>query len=258
MAKGVSVKFKSYNETIPRLLDAIKFNLELKKYSKIILKPYLTSEEGKSTPGAFIEQVLRYCLTNKNPAAEIFIADGADGVDTMELFSQQGYKDLAERYSIGLVDLNDSEVQEIEDGEFLRFTRIFYPKILLDSFVIPLPKLSADSELEMISSLSTMIGAYPSSHYTGFFSSKKSKIRKYPMKYVIHDILKCKMPQFTLIDASEKGVILAGNPLEMDKQAAKLIGKDPRQVGFLRLIEQSFQVEEKPKETPKDTETMQK
>ena len=36
MAKGVSIKFKSYKETIPSLLNAIHLERELKRYDKII------------------------------------------------------------------------------------------------------------------------------------------------------------------------------------------------------------------------------
>ena len=85
-----------------------------------------------------------------------------------------------------------------------------------------------------------MLGAFPADYYSGFFSSKKSKIRKHPIKYSIHDILKCKMPDFTIIDASEKGIILAGRPLEMDKQAARLLEKDWKSISHLRLVDETF------------------
>ena len=61
------------------------------------------------------------------------------------------------------------------------------------------------------------------------------------MKYAIHDILKCKMPDFAVIDSSEKGLILAGIPKDIDKQAAKILGMEWKNVDYLRLIEESFQ-----------------
>ncbi len=240
MAKGISIKFKSYNDTVPKMLDVVKLGNELKKHDKIVLKPFISANENDNTSSAFIEEVLSYCIKHKRPEAHIFIAEGADGADTMELFSRYGYRELSDRYSVGLIDLNNAEVQEIEDGEFLKFSQIFYPKILLDSFIISLPKLSTSGETEINGSLSNMLGAFPGEYYRGFFSLSKTKIRKFHIKYSIHDILKCKMPQFAVIDASEKGVILAGLPLDMDKQAAKLLGKDPKSVQYLRLIEQSF------------------
>jgi hypothetical protein len=151
-----------------------------------------------------------------------------------------GYKKLAEKYSIGLIDLNNAESEEMQNGDFLKFDSIMYPKILLESFVISLPKIAVDPELEMIGSLSNMIGAFPLRYYKGLFSSDKTKIRRWPIKYSLHDILKCKVPELAIIDASEKGAILAGVPFEMDKQAAKLLGKEWRSISHLRLYEESF------------------
>lgn len=240
MAKGVSIKFKSYGESVSKLLELIKLKTEIQKHGQIILMPHLSSNETANTPGGFVEAVLRFCLDNKNPETEVFIADGADGEDTMELFEKNGYKKLSERYSIGLIDLNKTEVEEIMDGEFLKLEKIMYPKILLNSFIISLPKIMENAESDMQGSLSIMMGAYPAEYYTGFFSSKKNKLNKWPVKYSIHDILKCKMPEYAIADASSKGVILAGIPLEIDKQCAKILGKDWKSVGYLRLISESF------------------
>ena len=149
MAKGVSIKFRSYSETVPRLLELINLGKEIKKHSKIVLKPYLSVIEGEktsSTPIAFVEQVLRFCLKNKNPVSEVFIAEGADGIDTAELFDKLGYSKLAERYGVGLIDLNNTETEEIEHPEFLRFETIHFPSVLSESFLISLPPLSKNEE----------------------------------------------------------------------------------------------------------------
>ena len=74
--------------------------------------------------------------------------------------------------------------------------------------------------------------------YSGIFSRKKSKIRKWPIKYSIHDIIRCKMPDFSIIDSSENKVILAGLPVEIEKQAARTLGKDWRGIPYLKLIDE--------------------
>ncbi len=239
MVKGASIKLASYAESVPKLLNHLKVDNELKKYDKIILKPAIKNEQSY-TPIAFVESVLKYCLENKNPVAQISIAEGVDGHDTTELFQSLGYRALAEKYSIGLIDLNDTEIEEVINSEFLKFESIKYPKILLESCVISLPFLEQDQETEISDSLTNMLGAYPSKYYAGFFSLKKNKIRKWPIKYSIHDILKCKMPNFSIIDASSKGQILAGLPLEVDKQAAKLINADWRSISHLKLVSETF------------------
>ena len=241
MIKGASIKFTSYGESVPKLLALLKVQNELKKYDKIILKPYIKNSDSY-TSLEFIESVLQFCIQNKNPVAEIFIAEGVDGLDTTELYESLGYQKLAEKYSVGLIDLNDTEVEEVLNSEFLKFESINYPKILLKNCVISLPPLREDDETEITTSLSNMLGAFPAQHYSGFFSLKKNKIRKWPIKYSIHDILKCKMPNFAVIDASSKGQIIAGLPIEIDKQAAKLYAGDWKTISHLKFIDESFRL----------------
>ena len=52
------------------------------------------------------------------------------------------------------------------------------------------------------------------------------------------------MPDFSILDASSKGLILAGLPLEIDKQAAKLLDKDWRNVPYIKLIDDSIHKDE--------------
>lgn len=247
MAKGVSVKFKSYEETIPAVLKLLKLEAELKKYSTIVLKPYLGSSAEQSTNPKIVEAVLHYCMQNKNPAADVYVAEGADGVETEELFENYGYKQLAEKNSVGLIDLNTAETEEIQYDGFLKFSKIFYPKILKDSFIISIPPLIENEETMIMGSLPNMLGAYPSAFYSGFFTQQKKKIRKWPIRYSVYDILRCKMPQLAIIDASSKGVLLAGKPIEMDKQAAKILGINWKDVPYLKIVAQGFSDEEEEK-----------
>ena len=136
--------------------------------------------------------------------------------------------------------MNTAEVNEVRNSGFVKFDGIMYPKILSDSFVISLPPLGEHPEFEISGSLANMIGAYPSKYYKGFFTKKKTKLRNWPIRYSIHDILKCKLPNFAIIDASDKGFILAGQPLEMDKQSVKLLGREWKTVSHLKLAHESF------------------
>lgn len=244
MAKGAAIRFTSYGETVPKILNLLKVGNELKKYDKIVLKPYLSSKNDNATPVELVEEVLKYCHQNKNPVAEIFIAEGADGEDTNDLFVKLGYQTLAEKHDVSLVDLNETETDLVEMDGTLRFDRINYPTLLMESFVISLPKLGEDGETGIAGSLSNMLGAYPARYYSGFFSSTKNKLRKSPIKFAIHDSLKCKMPNLALLDATEQGSILAGLPLEIDKQAAKLLGHDWKNISYLSLAHDSFTEEE--------------
>jgi uncharacterized protein (DUF362 family) len=243
MVKGASIKFQSYGETIPKLLSILKLDQELKKHDKIVLKPFLNSlnlSDSRNTSVNFIIPILEFCLKHKNPVTEVFIAEGADGYNTQELFDSLGYTELAEKYGIGLIDLNETETEELDLANFLSFQKIQYPRILLDSFVISAPKISEDPESAILASLSNMLGAYPSRFYSGLFSTKKNKIRKEPMQYQIHDILACKMPDFSILDSSHEGSIMAGIPLEMDKQALKVLHKEESEVPYITLTNEAF------------------
>lgn len=258
MVKGASIKFTSYQESVPRLLGLLKVQNELKKYDKIILKPYIKDSETH-TKKEFLEEVLKFCMATKNPVSSVFIAEGADGEDTMELFENIGYQKLAEKYSIGFIDLNNTETEEVVNADFLKFEEIKYPKILRESCVISLTPLQTDEETGIITSLSNMLGAFPSKHYSGFFSLKKNKIRKWPIHYSIHDILKCKMPNFAVIDASQQGSILAGLPIHIDKTAANHLGKEWKSIQHLKLASESFasSLEKKVEKNPESEEVQE-
>ena len=241
MVKGIAVNFESYTETIPKILETIKFSEELKKHDKIILKPNLQSDSVEnSTKPEFLEAVLKFIMENKNPGTEVFITEGCDGKDTMETFNELGFSNLSEKYGVGLIDLNKAEVEEIQNERFKKFDSIKYPKILLESFVISLPTLKRHEENGIAASLENMLGVFPSKYYSGFFSKKKTKLDHISKEYQIHDILQCKMPEFTVIDASQYKTIIAGQPFEMDKQAAKALGLDWQSIPHLKLLDQTL------------------
>lgn len=240
MVKGVSAKFTSYEETLGKLLRVIKFDNVLRDEERVVLKPNLMNGVGGGTSVEFVEPILKFCMQHKNPGTEIFIAEGCDGQDTMEVFDEMGYKDLAEKYGVGLIDLNRTETEEKLSENFLTFDKIHYPRILLDSFVISLPVMREDPDVVLAGALSNMVGAFPAMHYKGFFSKRKNKLDAYPMKYQVHDIVVCKHPEFAIVDGSDNEVILAGQPLEIDKKAAEALGIGVQGVGYLRLIEESL------------------
>jgi uncharacterized protein (DUF362 family) len=250
MAKGASIKFKTFNESVLKLLELINLQTELKKHDSIILKINLFKDESiKSTNTEFAESVLRFCLAYKSPTAQVFIAEGAEGIDTQELFESKGYKVLAEKYGIGLIDLNNSETEEIAKKNFQSFDVIHYPSILKNSFVISIPSLSQTPETLITGIFSSFLGAFPSKYYRGFFAKDKSKMRKHPIKYAIHDIIQCKMPDFAVVDASDKGIILAGIPLEIEKQSAKLEGFEWNHLPYLKMLNETLEQDEDNSET---------
>lgn len=241
MVKGLAVRLKSYDETIPKVLGLIKLSEELKKHKNIVIKIQLVpGQPENSTKIEFLEPLVQFCVANKNPGSDIILAEGCDGAETRDLFDEFGFTRLAEKYSLGLIDLNESSSVEVQNPEFLRFKSIHYPELLLNSFVITATPARLNAELGLSASLDTMLGAFPGYKYRGFFSSTKKKLKEHPTKYQIHDILKCKMPDLAVIDAGDKGFLITGKPLDMDKQTTKLFGLDWNNVPHIRLIDESF------------------
>jgi len=241
MVKGLAVRLKSYEETIPKVMGLIKLSEELKKHKNIVIKVHLVpGHPENSTKIEFLEPLIKFCLENKGPGSDLILAEGVDGAETRDLFDEWGFTRLAEKYSIGIIDLNESASVEVQNPEFLRFSSIFYPDLLLNSFVITATPAREHKELGMSASLDTMLGAFPGYKYRGFFSNTKKKLREHPVKYQIHDILKCKMPDLAIIDAGDHGFLITGKPLDMDKQAAKIFGLDWNNIQHIKLVDESF------------------
>ena len=54
------------------------------------------------------------------------------------------------------------------------------------------------------------------------------------------------MPNLGIVDGSSHSILLAGQPIEIDRQMAKVLGLDAKSVGHLRMLEETLiQIQEK-------------
>jgi len=244
MKKIALVKFSSYRESIPSVLDELGAREVLSQQSKIALKPNLVCNRKPpvTTPVNFTKEVLNYCLDCSK--AKILIAEGASA-NTWDCYKNLGYLDLAKRYGIKLIDLNEEEVMVKQSSLFKKFDYIYFPEVLEDCFLISLPVLKDHIEAKVTISLKNMLGCLPKGKYKGekYEGSWKAKMHRWPVDYSIHDVLVCKFPDLAIVDAStgQRGhevsgtpekfnLILAGDPVEVDKKGAEILGKDWREV----------------------------
>jgi uncharacterized protein (DUF362 family) len=102
--------------------------------------------------------------------------------------------------------------------------------------------------------LKNMVGCLPASHYSGFWSYKKSQVHAVDTDQAVADLMLYIRPHLTIIDAIEGlagghlsgrapdppiGKILAGtNVLAADREAARLLGHDPEGIRHLTLAKQ--------------------
>ncbi|MFW9811647.1 MAG: DUF362 domain-containing protein [Candidatus Thorarchaeota archaeon] len=125
-----------------RLLGGIESFV--KPGNKVVIKPNLVfglpPYTGFTTDPPIIEAILNLCM--KVESLELTIAEGAGGIDTNLAFRISGYVELAERYGVNLVDLNDCPGTTISVPEGLLVQEIKVPNIILDCDVlINVPKL---------------------------------------------------------------------------------------------------------------------
>jgi len=252
MARLASVKFTSYEESVRSVLDELNIRSVLHRQSKILLKPNLTCNRQPpvTTPASFVREILEYCLGCSK--AKILIAEGS-GSNTGNCYRDLGYLDMARQYGIKLIDLNEEEVVVKRSSLFKKFDYIYFPKVLEDGFLISLPVLKEHGEAKVTISLKNMLGSFPKGRYQGekYEGSWKAKMHQWPVDYSIHDILVCKFPDLAIVDASvgqkggevsgtpeEFGLILAGDPLEVDKKGAEILGRDWRKIKHIRWADE--------------------
>jgi uncharacterized protein (DUF362 family) len=242
--KVTEANFTSYEKSIPKLLEQADFKKIIKKEKKIILKPNLTLCKAfpTTTDPVFVEEIIKY-IRKYNKKAEIIIAEGSEGDKTNKCYRKLGYEILSKRYKVQLLDLNETKTKKIKSKKFKRYSFIEYPEEILSGFLISLPVLKEDRKTKVTISLKNMLGC--------FGGSWKKTVRSWPVEYLIHDILVCKFPDYTICDASvcqleneingypkELNLLLAGDPLEVDKKGALLLGYDWRRVPHLILAEE--------------------
>ena len=224
MSKVAQIDFVDYDESIRRALELIGAAEVLPQDGLIIIKPNLTNADPPpvTTPVGAAEAVLNYCRGHS--CAEVLIAEGCGSGTTAETFHANGYDDLARRYGIRLVDLNEEPAVLLEDSEALVLKSFHMPEIVRDAFVISLPILKDHSFTKTTISMKNMFGIAPGPYYSG--SWNKSKLHSPSTHKSTVDICRYKKPDLSIVDAvtALSGMHLAGDPKQLD---TILAGFDP-------------------------------
>ena len=246
-----TVDFSSYNESVPAAFEKIDAGKILSKQSAILIKPNLinATPHPVTTPAACCEAVIQYIRSCSS--ADIVIAEGCgDSVlETDEIFHLLGYRDLATQYAVPLVDLNRASLKKFENKNLEVFPEIYLPEIAFTHFIISLPVLKAHSMATVTGTLKNMIGFAPPKYYSGSFRGWKKSVFHKNMHQAIIDLNRYRRPDLSLIDASigladfhlggrhcspaVKKIIAGFNPVEVDRQAAQLLGLNWKQIPHL-------------------------
>jgi uncharacterized protein (DUF362 family) len=198
---------------------------------------------GTNTSPWVIEGVLR-ALREGLPGAEIAMGDsqivGADNV--RRAAPRWGYDRLAARYGVRYVDLSRDELVEVPvDG--LAVSRVRFPRTLLDAdCLVSLPVMKCHHLSTVTGALKNQWGCLPTFRHNF-----------HPVLHqVIVDINRALAPRFTVVDGTVvqegKGprtgtirvadLVLASHDLvAADAAAARHMGFDPREIGYLANAE---------------------
>ena len=153
-----TIGFTSYRESIPEALDALGAGEVLAKQTAILIKPNLVnaSPPPVTTPAACCEAVVEY-VKARSPA-ELMIGEGCgDSVlETDEVFDRLGYREMAARVGVPLLDLNYAPLRKLTNPDCPVFPEMYLPEIAFTHFIISVPVLKAHSLAVITGTLKNM------------------------------------------------------------------------------------------------------
>jgi uncharacterized protein (DUF362 family) len=225
---------------VPELLESLNPFQGLAGSSRILIKPNLVvgrrEWKGVDTDPRVVEQVVIH-LKDRG-MHNITVADGAGmGHTATDAFSFCGYTDMAKKYDIKLLDLdNDKYVQKTPaiSGPFSKLK--IAETAEKSDYIVNIPVMKAHSQTKMTCSLKNMKGVLPRQLKTAFHSRD--------LEAAIAQLNSIIKPDFTLVDGTygdlrfetghtpvEIGMMLAGfEPIAVDCVAAEYLGFKPTDI----------------------------
>jgi len=248
MPNVVIMKGENPVETTVNALTMIEsdVNVALAESGKkqVLVKPnYINSKHpstGITTDSRVIEGVVKFLVTRK--MASIVIGEGSGLSDTFQAFKTAGVDEVARRWNVKLVDLNQDEFVEVYPPNSLNLKKVRVAKTAVDSAIVSVPKLKPHRVATVTLSLKNMMGA---------LASKGSMHMGTRLSENIADLASTLKPSVSVIDGiiAGEGHETSGNPLEMnlviagtdpvavDAVGAAVMGAAPTDVKHLVLAE---------------------
>jgi len=211
----------------------------------VLIKPnYINSKHpstGVTTDSRVIEGVVKFLATRKK-ANEIIIGEGSGFGDTLQAFKIAGVDEVAKRWNVKLVDLNQDEFVEVHPLDPFKLKTVRVAKTALESAIISVPKLKLHRIATVTLSLKNMMGA---------LASKGSMHMGTSLSENIADLTSVLKPSIAVIDGIIAGeghetsgnpvvmnLVIAGtDPVAVDAVGAAVMGVEPADVKHLRLAE---------------------
>ncbi len=247
-----TVRFRSYAESVPEVLEAVGAPGVLARQELVLIKPNLV---GASPPPvtfpaeaarALVEAVRRWS------SARIVVAEGTGDAErtTHEVFRIHGYDRLARDLGVELVDLNEAPLVRLTHPGCRVFPEFWMPRIVTEAFVVSAAVLKAHSLAGVTLTMKNMMGVAPPRHYQQGGYWKKSAFHA-RMHEAVFELNRYRKPDLAFIDATRglaeyhlggpecdppPGRLVAGfDPVAVDAAGCRLLGKDWRAIGHIRM-----------------------
>jgi len=211
------VKGRDPVEMTVEALEMIEAEKAFSVDEQILVKPnYINASHpstGVTTDARIVEGVIKFL--KENGLENLAIGEGSGLADTMKAFEVAGIDEVARRWKVDLIDLNDDEyvIADVPSPLALKTVRI--AKTSLSSAIISVSKLKLHRMAGVTLSLKNMMGVV----------SPKGQIHR-SLSKKIADLVSLVKPRLAVIDGiiGGEGHELAGRPVEMNLVIA---GLDP-------------------------------
>lgn len=199
-----TTRFRSWQESVPELLEAAGLPERLASAQRVILKPNLVEPRKPpiTTPVELVEVLAGY-LHASFPDLEIIIGEGcgSSSLNTWQIFAALGYSRLADMPNVTLMDLNEAPLVSLKDSRCKRWPQMHLPQIVFESFLISLPVLKAHSLAGVTLTMKNMMGLAPPIHFQQGRAWKKAAFHR-GIQEAVFDLNRYRTPDFSLLDAT--------------------------------------------------------
>lgn len=212
---------------------------------QILIKPnYINSKHpstGITTDSRVIEGIVKF-LAARGTLKDVTIGEGSGFADTLQAFKIAGVEEVAKRWDVKLVDLNQDEFIEVDVSDPLNLKKVRVAKTAVESNIISVPKLKPHRIATITLSLKNMMGA---------LASKGSMHMGTSLSENIIDLASVLKPCVAVVDGIIAGeghetsgnpvrmnlVIAGADPVAVDAVGAEVMGIKSEDVKHLRLAE---------------------
>ena len=246
MSIVAKARFTDYATSVPAALDAINAADGLPDDRLIIIKPNLTINRPPpvTTNVGAAEAVLDYVRAHCN--ATVAIGEGCGQGETADLFEDRGYRELAERKDVELIDFNAAPEVHLANDDARVLKEFFMPDVCVDAFIISLPVLKDHSMTTTTISMKNFFGLASAPHYRGAWN--KSDLHSPSTHSSVVDICSYKRPELCVVDAAVGLVgahlhgdpkafdtILASvDPVAVDAVGSDMLGHKPEKIKYIK------------------------